>query len=122
MMATTRGFIKGNRDKVLRFLKGYLEGIAYFKQNKKESLEVVKKKLRIGAEQDRNLERSHDILAAKYYESMPYPSMRGVETVLEFVAKDNPKARTADPRMFVDDSLLREIDASGFVKGLYPHQ
>jgi NitT/TauT family transport system substrate-binding protein len=121
MIATTRSTIKANRDKVLRFLKGYLEGIAYFKQNKKESLEVVRKKLRIGAEQERNLERSHDMLSAKYYEQMPYPSMRGVETVLEFVAKDNPKAKTADPRMFVDDSLLREIDASGFVKGLYPH-
>jgi hypothetical protein len=104
----------------LRFLKGYLEGIAYFKQHKRESLEVVKKKLRIGAEQERNLERSYELLSAKYYETMPYPSMRGVETVLEFVEKDNPKARTADPKAFVDDSLLREIDASGFVKGLYP--
>jgi NitT/TauT family transport system substrate-binding protein len=120
MMASTRGYIRANRDKVLRFLKGYLEGIAYFKQHKRESLEIVKKKLRIGAEQERNLERSYELLSAKYYETMPYPSMRGVETVLDFVEKDNPKAKAADPKAFVDDSLLREIDASGFVKGLYP--
>jgi NitT/TauT family transport system substrate-binding protein len=119
MMATTRNYIKGNRDKVSRFLKGYLEGIAFVKQNKRESLEVVKKKLRIGAEQERNLERSIDLLSTKYYEQMPYPSLRGVETVLGFVEKDNPKAKTADPKSFVDDSLLREIDASGFIKGLY---
>jgi hypothetical protein len=50
---------------------------------------------------------------------MPYPSLRGVETVLGIVAKDNPKAKGADPKSFVDDSLLREIDASGFIKGLY---
>ncbi|HEU4343536.1 MAG TPA: ABC transporter substrate-binding protein [Candidatus Binatia bacterium] len=119
MIATTRNYIRNNRDKVVRFLKGYLEGIAFFKQNRKESLEVVKKKLRISAEQERNLERAFDLLSAKYYEAMPYPSMRGVETVIGFVERDNPKAKGADPKSFVDDTLLREIDASGFVKGLY---
>jgi NitT/TauT family transport system substrate-binding protein len=119
MVATTRNYVRSNRDKVLRFLKGYLEGIAYFKQNRRESLEVVKKKLRIGAEQERNLERAFDLLSAKYYEAMPYTSMRGVETVIGFVERDNPKAKGADPKSFVDDSLLKEIDASGFVKALY---
>jgi NitT/TauT family transport system substrate-binding protein len=119
MIATTRNYIKNNRDKTVRFLKGYLEGIAYFKQNRKESLDVVKKKLRISEQQERNLERSFDLLSTKYYEPMPYPSLRGVETVLGFVEKDNPKAKGADPKSFVDDSLLREIDGSGFVKTLY---
>lgn len=119
MIATTRQYIKGNRDKVIRFLRGYIEGIAFVKQNKKESLDIVKKKLRIGAEQERNLERSLDLLINKYYENVPYPSLRGVETVLGFIEKDNPKAKTADPKAFVDDSLLREIDQSGFVKKLY---
>jgi ABC-type nitrate/sulfonate/bicarbonate transport system substrate-binding protein len=119
MIATTRHYIKANRDKVLRFIKGYLEGLAYVKQNRKESIEVVKKKLRIGAGQERNLERSIDLLSAKYYEEAPYPAMRGVETVLGFVERDNPKASGADPKSFVDESLLREIEQSGFIKKLY---
>jgi NitT/TauT family transport system substrate-binding protein len=119
MIASTRSFIRGNRDVALRFLKGFLEGIAYFKQNKRDSLEIVRKKLRINADQERNLERSYDLLAGRYYEAMPYPSLRGVETVLGLVEKDNPKARTADPKSLVDDTLLREIEASGFVKALY---
>ena len=119
MVATTRQYIKSNRDKVLRFLRGYVEGIAFVKQNKKESLDIVKKKLRIGAEQERNLERSLDLLITKYYENIPYPSIRGVETVLGFIEKDNPKAKTADPKSFVDDSLLREIEQGGFTKKLY---
>lgn len=119
MVATTRQYIKNNRDKVLRFLRGYVEGIAFVKQNKKESLDIVKKKLRIGAEQERNLERSLDLLITKYYENIPYPSIRGVETVLGFIEKDNPKAKTADPKSFVDDSLLREIEQSGLVRKLY---
>jgi NitT/TauT family transport system substrate-binding protein len=119
MVATTRQYIRNNRDKVSRFLRGYVEGIVFVKQNRKESLEIVKKKLRIGPEQERNLERSLDLLTAKYYENAPYPSLRGVETVLGFIEKDNPKAKTADPKSFVDDSLLRELEQTGFVKKLY---
>lgn len=119
MIGTTRSYLKNNRDKVSRFLKGFVEGIAYVKQHRKESVEIVKKKLRIGPEQERNLERSVDLLATKYYEQVPYPALNGVATVLGFVDKDNPKAKTADPKSFVDDSLLREIEASGFIKGLY---
>jgi NitT/TauT family transport system substrate-binding protein len=119
MIATTRNYVKNSRDRITRFLKGYLEGIAFVKQNKKESIDIVRKKLKLGAEQTQNLERSIELLNAKYYESVPYPSLRGVETVLGFVEKDNPKAKSADPKSFVDDSLLREIEQSGFIKKLY---
>jgi ABC-type nitrate/sulfonate/bicarbonate transport system substrate-binding protein len=119
MIGTTRSYVKNNRDKVSRYLKGFLEGLAFVKQHKKESVDIVKKKLRIGAEQERNLERSIDLLSTKYYEQVPYTSLRGVETVLGYVEKDNPKAKTADPKTFYDDSLLREIEQSGFVKTLY---
>ena len=92
---------------------------AYVKQHRKESVDIVKKKLRIGAEQERNLDRSIELLITKYYEQVPYTSQRGVETILGYLEKENPKAKTADPKSFYDDSLLREIEASGFVKTLY---
>jgi NitT/TauT family transport system substrate-binding protein len=116
MLATTRSYIRANREKTLRFLRGFIEGIAYFKQNKRESLEILSKKLRVSSAQERSLERSYDLLATKFYDLPPYPSLRGVETVLGFVEKDNPKAKGADPKSFVDDSLLKEIEASGFIK------
>ena len=102
-----------------KIVESLVEGIAYVKQNRKESIDVVKKKLRLGPAQERNLERAIDLLINKYYENLPYPSLRGVETVLGFIEKDNPKAKTADPKSFIDDSLLREIEQSGFVKTLY---
>jgi hypothetical protein len=80
---------------------------------------VLSKKLRVSSAQERSLERSYDLMATKFYDMPPYPSLRGVETVLGFVEKDNPKAKGADPKSFVDDTLLREIEASGFIKMLY---
>jgi ABC-type nitrate/sulfonate/bicarbonate transport system substrate-binding protein len=119
MIGSTRSYIKNNRDKVTRFMRGFLEGIAFVKQNRKDSIDIVKKKLRIGAPQERNLERAVDLVADKYYEAIPYPSLRGVETVLGFIEKDHAKAKGADPKSFVDDTILREIEQSGFVKTLY---
>ena len=39
--------------------------------------------------------------------------------MLDDLAHTNPKAATADPKAFVDLSLIRELDASGFIKQLY---
>jgi len=35
------------------------------------------------------------------------------------VAETNPRVRNVDPKEFVEPRLLREIEASGFVKRLY---
>ena len=119
---SSRSFLRKNRDQALRFMKGYIEGIAYFKKNKRESIEVLRKRLRIQSEQERDnryLELSYNLLASKYYNEAPYPSVRGVQTILDFVAQDEPKAKGVDPKLFVDESFVREIDESGFIKALY---
>jgi hypothetical protein len=35
------------------------------------------------------------------------------------MAKELPLAAKADPRQFVEDSVLKELDADGFIAGLY---
>jgi NitT/TauT family transport system substrate-binding protein len=120
-LESTRGFIRKNRDTVLRFLKGYIEGIAFFKKNKKESVDVMRKKLRIQSQQERDnryLELSYNLLASKYYNDAPYPSLRAVQTILDNIAVDDPKARGADPRAHADESLVKELDDSGFIKSV----
>ncbi len=119
MIDTTRSYLRTYRDQATRFLKAFIEGIAYFKQNKQESIGVLRKKLRTDPGGEKHLEKAYDLLASKYYDRDPYPSLQGVETVLEFIAKDNPKARNADPKTFTDASIVAEIEASGFVKALY---
>ena len=119
MIDTTRAYVRANRDLSLRFLKSYIEGIAYFKKNRKETLEVLRQKMRTSPGQMKYLERSHTLYSSGYFENAPYPSLQGVKTVLEFMAKDNPRARSVDPKSFIDGSLVKELDDSGFVKRLY---
>jgi ABC-type nitrate/sulfonate/bicarbonate transport system substrate-binding protein len=119
MIDTTRAYLRTHRDVANRFMKAYVEGIAYFKKNRADSVEVMKKKLRTSPAQTKYLERSHALYSSGYFENAPYPALRGVTSVLEFLSKDNPRARNAEPRSFVDGSLVKELDDSGFIKKLY---
>jgi len=115
----TRSFLRSHRDLATRFIKAYVEGIAYFKKNRTESVEVMKKKLRTAPAQTKYLERSHALYASGYFENAPYPSLKGATSVLEFLARDNPRARTADPKSVIDASIVKELEDSGFIKKLY---
>jgi NitT/TauT family transport system substrate-binding protein len=120
-LESTRSFLR-NRDRVLRFMKGYVEGIAYFKKNKRESIDVMRKKLRIQSEQERDsryLELSYNLLASTFYNEVPYPSLKGVQTILDKIGEEEPKVKERDAKSFVDDSFIKELDESGFIKALY---
>ena len=120
-LESTRNFLRKNRDGSLRFMRGYIEGIAYFKKNKSESLHVMRKKLRIQSEQERDnryLEQSYNLLATAYND-VPYPALKSVQTIIDKVAEDEPKVKERDVKSFVDDSLVKELEDSGFTKALY---
>jgi NitT/TauT family transport system substrate-binding protein len=120
-LESTRGFLRKNRDGAIRFMRGYIEGIAYFKKNKKESLDVMRKKLRIQSEQERDnryLELSYNLLETAYND-IPYPALKSVQTIIDKVAEDEPKVKERDVKSFVDDSLVKELEDSGFTKALY---
>lgn len=119
MIDSTKSFVRSHRDLTVRFMKSYIEGIAFFKKNRVESIEVMKKKLRTTPAQVKYLERSHALYASGYFENAPYPAIKGVTSVLEFMSRDNPKARNADPKSFVDSSIVKEIEDSGFIRKLY---
>ena len=119
---STRSFIKRNRDASLRVIRAICEGLAYFRKNKKDSIAVMQKKLRIQSAQERDvkyLELSYNLLAEKFYNRVPYADPRAIETTLGFIAAEEPKAKGMDPKQFMDESLVREVEASGFIKKLY---
>jgi ABC-type nitrate/sulfonate/bicarbonate transport system substrate-binding protein len=119
MMVSTRSYLRGNRDLATRVLKAYVEGIAYFKKNKKDSVRIILKRMRMEADKEKYAERTHEQYATVYFERIPYPSLGGIKTVLESLARENPKAKNADPNAFIDASILKSLEDSGFIKALY---
>lgn len=119
MLVTNRAYLRTNRDQAGRVLRAYVEAIAYFKKNKKDSVRIILKKMRMEADKEKYAERTYDQYANVYFERVPYPSVSGIRTVLDSLVKENPKAKGADPQLFIDNSILKSLEDGGFVKALY---
>ncbi|MGH7875788.1 MAG: ABC transporter substrate-binding protein [Candidatus Binatia bacterium] len=121
-LETTRSYIRKNRSQGIAFMKGYIEGIAYFKKNKRESMDIMSKKLRIQSSQERDvryLDMSYDMMVNAYAD-VPYPSLRAVQSILDKIAEQEPQAvKGRDAKSFVDDSLVKGVEDSGLTKILY---
>jgi hypothetical protein len=50
---------------------------------------------------------------------VPYPVLSALATGLKAMSKELPEAADADPRRFVEDRYVRELDESGFIDSLY---
>jgi len=52
-------------------------------------------------------------------QKIPYPTLKGIQFILDGMAEKQPQARKAAPESFVDLSLLQELDQNGFFKQLW---
>jgi len=109
--ATSRNFIRSQRDTVLGALKAYVEAIYYIGKNKEESKRITAKYMRTN-EQD-VLDATYDWFV-KRVAKRPYPTLKGIQYLLDEVAPRMPQAKSAKPEQFVDLSLLQQLEKEGF--------
>ncbi len=113
---TTAAYLQQNRSSMLRFLKGYMEGIHYLKTHREESLKIFSKYVR-------NPDRG--IMANLYEEisSRVEPGLRpqpeAVRALLDLVALDYPQAQRLTEKDNWNLTLIDEIQRSGFLEQLY---
>jgi len=116
-LATTRTVIDKKEELVHRVTKAFIEGIHYFKTNKPASLRAIAKLMNTNDAEA--LEESYDAYAIKFMARVPYPTQKGIEAILDDLAKTNPKAKGVDAKRFVEPRFLKELEDSGFVAKLY---
>jgi NitT/TauT family transport system substrate-binding protein len=110
------GIVKTKRPLLLKLARAMVEAMHIIKTEKEYAKSLFKKNL--GVADPEGLERAYKDYSSVFPE-VPYPTPDGVKTMLDDLARSNPKAATADPKAFVDPSLIKELDASGFIKQLY---
>jgi NitT/TauT family transport system substrate-binding protein len=108
--------IKTKRPLLLKLARAMVEAIHIIKTEKDYAIRIFRKNL--GVSDPEGLERAYKDYS-NIFPEVPYPTSEGVKTMLDDLAPKNPKAATADPKAFVDQSLIRELDSSGFIKQLY---
>ena len=110
------GIIKTKRPLLLKLARAMVEAIHIIKTEKDYAIKIFRKNL--GVSDPEGLERAYKDYS-NIFPEVPYPTPEGVKTMLDDLAPKNPKAATADPKAFVDPSLIRELESSGFIKQLY---
>jgi NitT/TauT family transport system substrate-binding protein len=111
-----RGWLAANQDAALGYLRGYVRGVQRFKSDREFALGVLRKYLEI--DDAAILEDTHAQFS-RYIENVPYVSADGMAHLIADLAGDEPRLASQTPDQFVDDRLVRELEASGFFKQVW---
>lgn len=119
-LSTSLTFVERHPDIVERFVKGVVEGIAFFKTRKAETLDIMRRKYSARGElDDEGAEWLYEELASTL-ESKPYPRLRAVDNVYELALQQDEAAAQVEPLSLWDTHFVRSLDDSGFIDALYP--
>ena len=115
----TQKLLRTQESAVRRFLEAHIEAVHRFKTDPNFAMKVIGKYTQTT---DRSMLEETQRVYASAFERVPYPDIEVMKLGLTQVAETNPRVRDVDPKEFVDPRLLREIEASGYVKRLYGEQ
>jgi hypothetical protein len=59
---------------------------------------------------------TYDDYSQRLVPAVPYPTAPGIRTIIDHLAKTRPEAKGLKPNDFIDASILKEIEDSGFVQ------
>jgi NitT/TauT family transport system substrate-binding protein len=115
-LSTTRSYLRSNHDAAIRLLRALGEGQHRLRNDKEFSMRVLSKYTK--TTDPEVLAELYRIYGVRYSGGqIPYVRLEGVEEILKGMA--SKQARQAEAADFVDNSLLQEIEQSGFFRKLY---
>lgn len=105
-----RPYLTKHHADMVNFTKAMIEGVALYKSNKEFAMKVLAKYMKV---QDR------DVLEENFREYdfplRPYPAKEYFELPIQEVGKKHPQVLKENPDRFVDTSIVKEIEDSGFI-------
>jgi ABC-type nitrate/sulfonate/bicarbonate transport system substrate-binding protein len=115
VIAVRRGYLQSNRDVVRDYLKAHIEAVERARKDKALAVRLLGQ----GTNTDDKdlLEKSYD-LWLQDLQDVPYPSPEAIQGALDSIALEKPDAKNHKPNEFYDDTVVRELDQAGFIKGL----
>ena len=116
-LLTRRSYIKAQRETVAEVVAALSDAVHFYKREKEPVLKILSKYLDTN---DREaLEETYREIALKTMPEKPYPTLPGIQTILDELALKNPKAKAARPEDFVDMSFVKKLDDDGYFARLY---
>lgn len=113
-LATRESWLKQNRAMAINFYKGYLDALAALRQDASLAYRIIGKYARIS---DRDVLQESYRTSIPYIPTRPYVNKEMVAHALRISKRE--AARRAEPEQFYDNSLIKELDDSGFIGALF---
>jgi len=112
-----RAYANKNPEAVRTFVKSVIEAIAFYKDPKNK--DIVKKALvkYLKTDDAGYLETGYNHMAQKILQPAPYVTEEGMRTVISESKQAKKKGLKVSD--VVNNSYVKELDDSGFIKGLY---
>jgi ABC-type nitrate/sulfonate/bicarbonate transport system substrate-binding protein len=116
-VGTTGNFIKSRPDVLKRYLQGYIEALKFIADEPARTKKAIAKYTNTNNPED--LEESYRAFSVAW-ERVPYMAPAAIRTLLDF--SQRPAAQSATPDQFIDNSMITELERSGFIDQVYRQQ
>jgi NitT/TauT family transport system substrate-binding protein len=116
MLITPRRYLAENEDVVRRVARGYLRGVARFKQDKDFAAAVTGKYTQTD---DADVLEQSWAAEDRVLPRVPFIRPDAIQVSLDEAAGQYPDAHNRRPGEFYDNHLVQEQDANGFIASLY---
>ena len=100
-LATTRRFLRDNRQLVAKIWAIYRESIQFFKREPKETIAEISRRLPALADKPQVIEKCYKLFADLLDPSLK-PSLNSISSILKEVALQDPRAKDLDPESIVE--------------------
>ena len=114
--ATTKSYIRTNRDTVARVMKAFVEGIKFYRDNREFALKVTAD---FAKNNDPEVLNASYESVIRFQDRVPYVNPKGIDFILKVIEDRDPRAKTFDAQSVVDSSFIQELDKSGFIEALW---
>jgi NitT/TauT family transport system substrate-binding protein len=112
-----RDYLTRNEDVLARVVRAYVAAIARVYKDESFAKQAMAK--HTGADDPEALDSSYAAYGRRYHARAPYATVAQFQTVIEFAATREPRARDLRPETLVYDRFVRTLDQEGFIDRLY---
>jgi NitT/TauT family transport system substrate-binding protein len=105
--------VQKNENKILNFLRAYIEAIKIFKTEPEYTLKALAQFTRVS---DPELLKEAYEYNKNKIPDIPYPSLAAMQAVVDPLVAADPKLGKVDAKNFVTDRFLKKLEDEGFVQ------
>lgn len=113
VVASTEGYLKSQPRIVDSFMRAWVEGMKYYLDNKEASKKTIARYSKI--KDNEGLEFIYASYA-KIFPRVPYPTMKGIQTIVASLQQRSPAIKEIPLEKFVELSPLKKLESEGFFK------